>query len=132
VESRLENHRVRKVTVFYYLEDKSIMITEPKQSNSGVPQGAFLKRQVVLKADGTPFVPDDFCIGADTGVYGRQIRIYNTDEYTRKYYQVSLSRFLFVLLCPQEFKPSSLPKLARELNQSSIKLALSTFPIDHS
>jgi len=132
VESRLENHRVRKVTVFYYLEDKSIMITEPKQSNSGVPQGAFLKRQVVLKADGTPFVPDDFCIGADTGVYGRQIRIYNTDEYTRKYYQVSLSRFLFVLLCPQEFKPSSLSKLARELNQSSIKLALSTFPIDHS
>lgn len=81
------------------------MITEPKQSNSGVPQGAFLKRQVVLKADGTPFVPDDFCIGADTGVYGRQIRIYNTDEYTRKYYQVSLSRFLFILLCPQEFKP---------------------------
>lgn len=78
---------MRKVTVFYYLEDKSIMITEPKQSNSGVPQGAFLKRQVVLKADGTPFVADDFCIGADTGVYGRQIRIYNTDEYTRKYYQ---------------------------------------------
>jgi EF-hand domain-containing protein 1 len=84
------------------------MITEPKQSNSGVPQGAFLKRQVVLKADGTPFVPDDFCIGADTGVYGRQIRIYNTDEYTRKYYQVSLSQFLFILLCPQEFKPFSL------------------------
>jgi len=30
VESRLENMRIRKVVVCYYLEDKSIMITEPK------------------------------------------------------------------------------------------------------
>ena len=91
VESRLENHRIRKVTIFYYLEDKSVMITEPKQVNSGVPQGAFLKRHVVLKPDGCPFLPDDFCIGADTGIYGRQIRIYDCDDYTRRYYQVSRS-----------------------------------------
>ena len=88
VESRLENYRIRKVTIFYYLEDKSIMITEPKMVNSGVPQGAFLKRHVVLKPDGTPFVPDDFSIGCDTGVYGRQIRIYDCDDYTRKFYEV--------------------------------------------
>jgi len=44
VESALENYRVRKVTLFYYLEDHSLSITEPKQENSGVPQGAFLKR----------------------------------------------------------------------------------------
>ena len=30
VESRLENYRIRKVVIFYFLEDKSIMITEPK------------------------------------------------------------------------------------------------------
>jgi len=30
VESRLENVRVRKVVIYYYLEDKSIMINEPK------------------------------------------------------------------------------------------------------
>jgi len=30
VESRLENYRIRKVHIFYYLVDKSIMITEPK------------------------------------------------------------------------------------------------------
>jgi len=53
VESRLENYRMRKVTIFYFLEDKSIMITEPKQTNSGTPQGAFLKRQMVLKPDGS-------------------------------------------------------------------------------
>ena len=99
VESRLENARVRKVTIFYYLEDKSIMITEPKQVNAGIPQGAFLKRHCVLKPDGTPFVPDDFCIGADTGIYGRQIRIYDCDDYTRRYYAVRLiPSFLHLLL----------------------------------
>jgi hypothetical protein len=44
VESRLENMRIHNVLIYYFLEDKSIMIIEPKQVNSGVPQGAFLKR----------------------------------------------------------------------------------------
>ena len=42
-ESRLENYRIRKVEIYYYLTDKSVMITEPKQLDSGVPQGAFFK-----------------------------------------------------------------------------------------
>lgn len=59
VESRLENFRIRKVTIFYYLEDRSIMITEPKMVNSGTPQGSFLNRQLVIKQDGSgmPFEP---------------------------------------------------------------------------
>lgn len=44
VESRLENMRIHNVLIYYFLEDKSIMIIEPKQENSGIPQGAFLKR----------------------------------------------------------------------------------------
>jgi EF-hand domain-containing protein 1 len=85
VESRLENFRIKKITIFYYLEDKSIMVTEPKQVNSGTPQGVFLKRQVVLKPDGSgqPFMPDDFGIGIDIGIFGRQTRIYDCDAYTR-------------------------------------------------
>ena len=43
VESRLENFRIRKGEIYYYLVDKSIMIIEPKQVDSGVPQGAFFK-----------------------------------------------------------------------------------------
>ena len=91
VESRLENYRIRKVTIFYYLEDKSIMVTEPKKTNAGMPQGAFLKRQVVLKPDGYPFMPDDFTIGSDTQIFGRVIRIFNCDDYTREFYRVSQS-----------------------------------------
>lgn len=37
VESALENYRVRKVIIFYYLEDNSVSITEPKLENSGIP-----------------------------------------------------------------------------------------------
>lgn len=91
VESRLENHRLRFVTIFYFLEDYSIMITEPKQVNSGTPQGAFLKRQMALHGDGTnrPFLPGDFSIGLDVGIYGRQFRIYDCDQWTRDFYVVS-------------------------------------------
>ena len=44
VEGNLENFRIWNVTIYYYLEDSTIMITEPKEMNSGIPQGVFLKR----------------------------------------------------------------------------------------
>ena len=66
------------------------MITEPRQENSGLPQGAFLKRQMVLKGDGmSPFMPDDFSVGVDIGIFGRQIRITDADPYTREFFAVS-------------------------------------------
>ena len=119
VESRLENAKVRKVTIFYYLEDKSIMVTEPKQVNSGTPQGAFLKRQVVLKPDGCPFMPDDFSIGCDTGIFGRQVRIYDCDDYTREFYNVSYTLFLaFLRTLALEHHFASLEPLLQHLDYS--------------
>lgn len=49
VESRLENYRIRKVKIYYYLSDETLFITEPRVANSGIPQGVFLKRQKVPK-----------------------------------------------------------------------------------
>lgn len=46
VESAKENFRIRKVTIFYYLEDGTMHIGEPREDNSGIPQGVFLKRHV--------------------------------------------------------------------------------------
>ena len=54
VERAAENHRIRSVKVYFYLEDSSIMISELKQTNSGTPQGTFLKRQIVNKPGCTP------------------------------------------------------------------------------
>jgi hypothetical protein len=30
VESRLENYRIRKLIIYYFLEDRSILMVEPK------------------------------------------------------------------------------------------------------
>ena len=81
VESRLENYRIKNVIIYYFLEDRSNLITEPKQVNSGTPQGAFLNRQMVIKQDGSnmPFQPEDFRVGLDIGICGRAIRIYDCD-----------------------------------------------------
>lgn len=38
VESNIENHRIRKVILYYYLEDDSMHVAEPRQDNSGIPQ----------------------------------------------------------------------------------------------
>lgn len=38
MESNIENHRVRKVILYYYLEDDSMHVAEPRQDNSGIPQ----------------------------------------------------------------------------------------------
>jgi len=69
------------------------MINEPKETNSGTPQGLFLKRQQVLKQDGsnTPFLPTDFRVGLDVGILGRAIRVYDCDQYTREFFEVSIS-----------------------------------------
>ena len=84
VESRIENFRIHHLTIFYFLEDKSLMIVEIKIVNSGVPQSQFLNRQMVLKGDVmTPFMPQDFRVGLDIGVFGRSIRIVDCDDYTR-------------------------------------------------
>ena len=93
VESRLENYRIRKLIVYYFLEDRSIMITEPKMVNSGTPQGAFLNRQLVIKQDGSgmPFDPTDFRVGLDIGICGRSIRVYDCDQYTREFFEVSIA-----------------------------------------
>ena len=36
---RVEKERLRKCILFYYLEDDSIQLVEPKVGNSGIPQG---------------------------------------------------------------------------------------------
>ena len=72
-ESRIENYRIRKITIMYFLEDHTLMISEPREENSGVPQGKFLKRRQVLREDGSglAFLPTDFRVGADVTILGR-------------------------------------------------------------
>ena len=48
-----------------------------------------------------PFEPTDFRVGLDIGICGRAIRIYDADEYTRAFFDVSI---LLKYLLLQSFK----------------------------
>ena len=41
-ESRAEQYRVRHVKVYFYLEDDSIQLVEPRLKNSGLNQGSYI------------------------------------------------------------------------------------------
>ena len=83
VESRLEHVRVRRCIVQYFLEDDSIKIVEPRETNSGMPQGVFLKRHRVPKSPGEFYAWQDLSIGTEITIYGRTFRIINADARTR-------------------------------------------------
>ena len=85
VESRLENYRLRKVKIYYYLADETIFITEPKIENSGIPQGVFLKRQKVPKSgeDSTNYTWRDLDLALSVNLFERIFRIYDCDSFTK-------------------------------------------------
>lgn len=93
-ESPKENFRVREVVVQFYLEDGSVMIEEPKVENSGIPQGAFVKRHRVPNPDknGAFYTADDLGCGRTIEVYSRCFRITSCDAFTRTYYANALGR----------------------------------------
>ena len=88
-ESRLENYRIRKVVVYYYLSDDTIYVVEPKIENSGIPQGVFLKRQKIAKEIEeltNNYTWQDFKLGENIKFYERIFRVYGCDDFTRQFY----------------------------------------------
>ena len=83
--SPIESQRVRKCVIYYYLEDDSIQICEFKEENSGIPQGAFLKRQQVPKVGNNKEIIKytDFIVGNDIQIYQRIFHITDADPTTR-------------------------------------------------
>ncbi|KDO25131.1 hypothetical protein SPRG_09279 [Saprolegnia parasitica CBS 223.65] len=87
-ESNLENYRVRKCVILYYLEDDTIQILEPKVENSGILQGNFVKRHKIPKpesdvhGDMAYYTHDDLEIGAEVTFYGRTFHVQSADKFT--------------------------------------------------
>lgn len=83
-ESASERYRVRYFNVYYYLEDDTIAISEPEIENSGMPHGAFLAR-AQLVADGEAVHWTKLNVGSNLMVYGKALRLYATNESTKKF-----------------------------------------------
>jgi len=87
-ENPTENRRVRNCTLLYYLEDGTMQVSEPKVENSGIwPQGPFVKRHRIEKADGDFWGPEDLRMGISVTLYGRTFRLVGADEFTKWFYQ---------------------------------------------
>jgi len=87
VETNLENFRVRNVTVYYYLEDDTMEVVEPKQDNSGIPQGTLIRRHRFPSPGGGYIQTQDLEVGGELHVYGRTILITDCDGFTRSHYE---------------------------------------------
>jgi hypothetical protein len=87
VESNVEHARVRKLIICYYLVDDTIDMAEEKEINSGLPQGPFLKRGKIQKNDGTFMTFKDLTVSQDILVYGKNITLFDCDQYTREFYE---------------------------------------------
>jgi hypothetical protein len=86
ISSAAETWRIRKCIIQFYLEDDSIQILEPKVENSGIPQGAFVKRHRIPKSNNQYITLEDLGVGAEVSVYGRVFRLISCDDFTRAFY----------------------------------------------
>jgi hypothetical protein len=96
-ESQVEQERIRKICLLYYLEDDTIELTEPRQTNSGLPQGHLINRhQIVMESEygkteesksGRPRMIhwSDILVGNTLFIYGKTVLITDADPYTRNY-----------------------------------------------
>lgn len=79
---------MRKCIIYYYLDDDTIHIIEPRIENSGIPQGIFMKRHKLPFPNqmNLYYTWRDLNVGISLDVYQRVFRIVDCDDFTRRFY----------------------------------------------
>ena len=80
--------QVRKVKIYFYPEDGTIQVNEPRVDNSGMAQGTVINRQRIRfpkPMDHAFYNMIDFNIGKNVELYGKVFRIVNCDKFTRQF-----------------------------------------------
>lgn len=84
-ENPQETFRMRHCNIYFYLEDGTIMVSEPRVDNSGMNQGVLVKRHRISKPDGTPYGFQDLLTMPSVVMYARTYSLYDCDEFTREF-----------------------------------------------
>jgi len=87
-EKREEQNRIRKCKIYFYLEDDSLQVIEPKVENSGIPQGTLIRRhRIPLPSpnDEEFYTVDHFNIGKQITIYSRNFHITGCDDFTHNF-----------------------------------------------
>jgi hypothetical protein len=108
--------QIRKVRIFYYLEDDTIKIVEKPEINSGTTQGTQVGRGIISKPDGTPISLFDLRLGEDIIIFGKIYRIHDCDAATRAY----LADLGFDDLAPRDMPEDSYQKYRRSLQAGNV------------
>ncbi|KAJ3028205.1 UNVERIFIED_CONTAM: EF-hand domain-containing protein 1 [Siphonaria sp. JEL0065] len=87
VHESTEQYHLRKIKIYYFVEDDSISVVEPPVENSGIPQGVLIKRQRLPKNSTEFYTIKDFNVGINITFYGKTFRIVSCDKFTEKYLQ---------------------------------------------
>ncbi|XP_064615278.1 EF-hand domain-containing family member C2-like [Liolophura sinensis] len=87
-EKREEQYRVRQCKIYFYLEDDSIQVIEPRLKNSGIPQGTLIRRHRVSKPpphDDEFYTVEDFNLGKEINLYSKVFKITGCDPFTQNF-----------------------------------------------
>mmetsp|Transcript_108444 Transcript_108444/g.187353 ORF Transcript_108444/g.187353 Transcript_108444/m.187353 type:complete len:794 (-) Transcript_108444:735-3116(-) len=94
LESDVETVRIRKCVIYYHTEDRTILVRELSQVNSGMQQGVLIKRHCIpLDASEQPagleepkvLGPEHFIVGQEVTVYGKRFMVIGVDSNTRNH-----------------------------------------------
>lgn len=80
--------KVRKVKIYFYLEDGTIKVIEPKVENSGIPQGTMISRQRIrfpAPMDDNFYDILDFNVGREVEFFGKVFKLTDCDRFTRNF-----------------------------------------------
>merc|ERR1712110_406897 len=87
-EKREEQYRVRKCKIYFYLEDDSIQVLEPRLKNAGVPQGTLIRRHRIPRPPPNEdefYTAEDFNIGSEINLYSKVFKITDCDQFTQNF-----------------------------------------------
>ncbi|UJR36685.1 hypothetical protein I4U23_029402 [Adineta vaga] len=85
-ESPLESYRIRRVIIYYYLEDDTIAIYETPYKNSALNQGMRVRRHRISKNDqNEPYNWRDLNLRQNLLIYGIIYRLCDCDAFTREW-----------------------------------------------
>jgi EF-hand domain-containing protein 1 len=88
VHESVEQYHLRKVRIFYYVEDDSITVVEPPVENSGLTQGVLIKRQRLPKSSTEYHTAKDFNVGTNITFYGKTFHITSCDKFTEVFHNI--------------------------------------------
>jgi len=87
-EKREEQYRIRNCKIYFYLEDDSIQVIEPRLKNSGTPQGTLIRRHRIPRPaphDDSFYTVEDFNVGKEVTMYSRTFKLTGCDKFTENF-----------------------------------------------